>query len=136
MITTARRLLINIGKVLPFAICLLVLITYAETLFSCVLSDFITYGGMVIPNTPISFVIARLFEYDLVVVVVAFVTSIAIQACKWNLYAILYLLCNLTEKYVFDFEMELEMVYLIISLNIIASGFFVYKGISIYLKLK
>ena len=110
------------------------MITYAETLFKCVLSDFVTYGGMVIPNTPISFKIAHLFEYDVLAIFTIMLISISIRACKWNLYATMYLILNIAEKYIFVFEVELSTIYVVSSLNLFLSGFFVFKGIQIFLK--
>lgn len=127
----ARHALISVGKIIPFMLCGFVFMTYVETLFACVLSHFLVCGGIVIPNTPISFVVANLFEYDALFVFVTLVISVAIRACKWNLYATMYLFANLLEKSIFDFELDLYFVYLITLANIIASGFFTYKGIKI-----
>lgn len=127
----ARKALINIGKMLPFTFCFILLIAYAETLFACILSHYRTFGGYIIPNTPISFVVANLFEYDMLFVFVTLVISVAIRACKWNLYATMYLFTNLIEKSIFDFELDLYVIYFITLANIIISGFFTYEGIKI-----
>lgn len=125
----ARKALIVVGKCIPFILCLIILLTYAETLFACVLSRFCTYGGVVIPNTPLSFVVGRLFEYDYLLVILVGIISIAIEACKWNLMAVLYMFFHLLEKSFFDFEISLEAIYVIIIINIFTCGFIIYKGI-------
>lgn len=130
----ARRMLINIGKTLPFVICFVVLIAYVESVFSLMSEDYLCFDGSVILNTPISFAIASAFEYDMLVVVVVMIISIAIEACKWNIFAVMYLLVQLLEKYAFDMELDVWLIYVISSLNMLASGFFVYRGFVILTK--
>lgn len=130
---SARKALIIMGKAFPFFLCAIVLATYVETLFASVFSHYLYYGGVVIPNTPFSFVVGRLFEYDMLIIAITLVVSIAIEACKWNLYAIMYLSLNLFEKSLFRIELEQNMIYIIVIANILASGYFVYKGIAIYI---
>lgn len=134
MITTFRRLLIQIGKTLPFVLCSIVFISCIEMAFAAATSDCLLYDGMVILNTPISFFIGRYFEYDLLVCVISLITSIAIQACRWNLWATFYLFVHLAEKSYFDFELGVWQIYIISILNLIISAYFTYKGITIFLK--
>ena len=134
MITTFRRLLIQIGKTLPFVLCSIVFISYLEMAFASATSDYLLYDGMVILNTPISFFIGRYFEYDLLVCVISLITSIAIEACRWNLWATFYLFVHLAEKSYFDFELDIWQIYTIAIANLIVSGYFTYKGITIFLK--
>ena len=134
MITTFRRLLIQIGKTLPFVLCSIVFISCLEMAFAAATSDYLLHDGMVILNTPISFFIGRYFEYDLLVCVISLITSIAIQACRWNLWATFYLFVHLAEKYYFDFELDVWQIYIIAIANLIVSGYFTYKGTTIFLK--
>lgn len=132
MINKFRRLLIRVGKILPFIVCLLILLQYAETAFSLLLSDFLVYDDMVIPNTPISFFIGQYFEYNLQMLVVLCIISIAIETCIYNKLACLYLGVNLYEKsYFANVELYTEYIYAICAANIIVSAYFVYKGIKI-----
>lgn len=130
----ARRVLIRVGKSLPFILCFIVLIAYTESAFALATSDFLTYNGYTIPNTPISFFIGRYFEYDILVCVISLITSIAIEACKWNLWTTFYLFVHLAEKSYFDFELDIWQIYIIAIANLIISGYFTYKGIKILLK--
>ena len=134
MITTFRRLLIQIGKTLPFVLCSIVFISYLEMAFSSATSDYLLYDGMVILNTPISFFIGRYFEYDLLVCIISLIMSIAIEACRWNLLATFYLFVHLAEKSFFDFELDVWQIYIIAIANLIVSGYFTYKGTTIFLK--
>ena len=135
MINKFRRLLIRVGKILPFIVCLLILLQYAETAFALLLSDFLVYDDMVIPNTPISFFIGRYFEYNLQMFVVLCIISIAIETCLANKACCVYLGVNLYEKFYFaNVELYTEYIYAICAANIIVSAYFTYKGITIFLK--
>lgn len=131
---SARRLLINSGKVLPFALCFILSISYSETLVAIITENFLEYEGYVVLNTPISFRIAKVFRYDWLIMILVFVISIAIEACKWNMYASMYLAVHLLEKHYFTFEMEMGSVALVAGLNLTIAVFFVYKGCCIFLK--
>lgn len=96
---SARRTLIQLGKVLPFAICIIVILSYIETLYALVQDDYIHYHDCDVLNTPISFYFAKnIFEYDFFIIIVLFVTSIAIEACVYNRLAILFLAIHLLLK--------------------------------------
>jgi hypothetical protein len=129
-----RRLLIQVGKVLPFAVCFLVVINFTETVFALATNDFLMYDGIVIPNTRISFFIGRYFEYNLQMLVVLCIISVAIETCIYNKLACGYLGVNLAEKSYFDFELEPTTIYIICLANIIVAGYLTFKGIKILLK--
>ena len=134
MVTKIRKLLIKVGKVLPFVICFITCLNFIETAFATATSDFLVYDGIVIPNTPISFFIGQYFEYNLQMLVVLVILSIAIQTCIYNKLACAYLGINLAEKSYFDFELEPTTIYIICLANIIVAGYLTYKGIKILLK--
>lgn len=128
MILWFRKLLIRFGKVLPFVICVVVLINYAETAFALATSHFLLFDGIVIPNTPLSFLVGLYFEYNLQFLLVLVVLSIAISTCVYNKLACAYLGFNLLEKSYFDFELEPTYIYMICIVNIIIATWLVYKG--------
>ena len=134
MINKARRFLIRIGKALPFVVCFLLLLHYLECLIAIVTESYLLYDSFAILYTPFSFMLGSYFEYNLQMLVVLFVMSIAIETCYWNKLACLYLWANLLEKSYFDFEMNAWMISVICTLNILISGFFVYKGVKILLR--
>ena len=137
MINEFRKLLIRIGKILPFVICFLVCLNYAETVFALATNNYLDWNGVVIPNTPISFLIGQYFEYNLQMLVVLCIISIAIETCIYNKLACVYLCVNLYEKsYFANVELYTETIYIIAVTNIIVSGFFVYKGAKMLIKYK
>lgn len=132
-----RRLLIRIGKVLPFLLCFLVLVNYSETLISLATSDYLEYDGIVIPNTPISFFVGKYFEYDLSMLSVLFIISIAVETCIWNKAACLYLGANLYEKSFFETNVyDNEVYYVVCAINIVLASYFTLKGIRILINNK
>lgn len=130
----ARRYLIRIGKALPFLLCFILSICYAENAFSLATGRFLEFDGYIILSTPISTFIAEFFEYDILIVIITLIVSIAIEACKWNLWATLYLGVHLVEKSYFTFELEIWQIWVIICGNFLVSVLFCYKGIKILVK--
>ena len=133
MIHKARIWLIRLGKVLPFVICFIVMLSYSETAFNLATNDLFSWCGIVIPSKPISWLISGYFEYNLQMLVVLVILSIAIQTCVYNKLACAYLGINLAEKSYFDFELEPTTIYIICLANIIIAGYLTYKGIRILL---
>lgn len=131
MIVWFRKLLIRLGKVLPFVVCALALVNYAETAFALATNDFLSMGGIVIPNTQLSFIVGLYFEYNLQMLFVLVILSIATSTCVYNKLACLYLGFNLLEKSYFDFELEPTYIYMICIVNIIIAAWLVYKGVKI-----
>lgn len=132
-----RRLLIRIGKVLPFFLCFLVFINYSETLIALATGDYLAYDGMVIPNTRISFLVGKYFEYDLSMLIVLIVVSIAVNTCFWNKVSCLYLGANLYEKSFFETNVyDNEIYYAVCAFNIILASYLTLKGIRILINNK
>ena len=134
MITTFRRLLIQFGKTLPFVLCGVILVSCLEMAFALATSDYLHYDGVIILNTPISFFIGQYFEYDLLVCIITLIISIAIEACKWNIWATFYTFFHIAEKSYFDFELEPTAIYIICIANIIVAGYLTIKGIKILIQ--
>lgn len=126
----ARVVLINIGKILPFVLCFVVCISYAENILAILFNNIAVYGDCYTFNKPVSHFIGRFFEYDLLSVVVTLIISVAIQTCTWNKLAVLYLALQLMFKIgVADMELSLTEVGIMSAVNVIISAFLVYKGI-------
>ena len=132
MINRARRLLINFGKMIPFVLCFIVLISYTESLYALCSDNVMLYGDSAVLYTPISFYIAKRFEYDWLTILATTILSISIETCYWNKLALFYLFIQLWEKTYFStIELYPEYIYAIIAVNLLCSGFFVFKGITI-----
>lgn len=134
MIHQSRVLLIRLGKVLPFVVCSVVMLSYAETIFSLTMDNLTNWNGSVIPICSISWFIGSYFEYNIQMLAVLCIISIAIETCIYNKLACIYLGLNLIEKSYFDFELEPTYIYLICFANIIVAVYLTYKGIRILLR--
>jgi hypothetical protein len=130
MINKFRRLLIRIGKTLPFIICFLACLNYLEIMFALSTCDYLDWNGAVIPNTRISFFIGQYFDYNIQMVVVLWVLSVATSTCIYNKLACLYLTCNLVEKsYYNTVELYPEQVAVIITINLLVCAWLCWKGV-------
>ena len=135
LIYRARVLMIELGKMLPFVLCGLVLISYIENIYALYNEDYLVLNNVVILNKRISYFIGEYFEYNVLHLFIVFVTSIAIQTCLTNKMACCYLALNLYEKSFFSNHIYDNEIYYIVSLiNIALCGFFCYKGARILLK--
>jgi len=135
MVNWFRRLLINFGKVLPFVLCFVLLVSYIECCVSLYIEDFMIYKDSITLNTPISFWLADKFEYDYLTLFAMTILSYAVETCMWNKIGILYLVFQLAFKnYIADFELEPTAIYIICLANIIIAGYLTFKGIKILLR--
>ena len=127
----ARITLINIGKMIPFVLCFIIVISYTESLVSTYTYTIVEWNESFIPQCPISWFIGQYFEYDFITLLALIILSISVQTCLWNKLGCLYLGINLLEKSYFDFELEPTYIYIICALNILVAVFLTYKGIKI-----
>lgn len=124
-----RRLLIRVGKVLPFVVCALVLTSYTESVYALFNENFLYYEGCYVLSKPIANYIGSIFEYNIQTLFVLTLTSIAIRTCVYNKLACAYLGFNLLEKSYLDFELEPTTIYIICIINIVITSFLCYKGV-------
>ena len=130
-----RVALINTGKMLPFLICVVVFVSYAESAFALATSDFLDTDDAIILNKPLSWIIAYYFRYNIVTIVVLTILSYSINACKWNKLALLYLAIQLYEKeYFLTIELDAFVIYIICVVNMLVCSFLIYKGTTNLLK--
>lgn len=126
----ARVVLINTGKILPFALCFVVFVSYIENILAILIGSMVLYGDNYILYKPVSHFIGQYFEYDLLSVFITLIISVAIETCKWNKLAILYLALHLAFKWsISDIEFSLTAVFLFSVVNAVISSFLVYKGV-------
>lgn len=134
LIYKARIVLVNVGKVLPFLLCALIVISYAENAFALATNNFVIYDDAIILRKPISHFIGNFMEYNVQTWIGICIICIAIETCIYNKLACVYLGVNLFEKSYFDFELEPTTIYIICFANIIIAGCLTYKGIKIFLR--
>lgn len=132
-----RRLLILVGKMLPFVLCFVVLLCSIETIY-CVLSDnLIKCGEYTLLNTKMSFALAPLFDYGYLVLALLFILSISIESCIHNKLALLFL-CDYEFQgdYFASVEVTTTIVICVTLINAMLCVYFVQKGIKVLIKSK
>ena len=131
----ARRILINIGKTLPFIVCFIVMLSYIEATIAIYRTNYLLFHDYVTLDKPISQLIGCYFEYDWVHVFVLTIISFAVETCKWNKISVLYLALHLAFKhYISQFELEPTTIYIICIINIVIISFLCYKGVKQLIK--
>lgn len=130
----ARVALVRIGKVLPFIVCVLALLSYVEALYALQAGNYVMYEDYVMLNKPLSFSIGEIMEYNTSMLLVCIVISISVETCLWNKIACAYLTLNLIEKAYFPtIEVSQTLIYFICIANIVVCSFITYKGLKILL---
>ena len=130
MIYGFRVLLIRLGKILPFLITFLVFISYTESFYAIATNSLAEFDGEVVLYKPISWFIASHFEYNIYVVGLLGIISIAIETCIWNKLALVYLLFQLLEKeLLLMVALEVWQSYVVIVMNMLLSLFLTFKGL-------
>lgn len=132
----ARFLLIRLGKVAPFVVCVIVALSYIEDICMLSSNNFIQFYDGVYVEKPISWFIGNYFKYDIGTIFVLVVLSFAIETCVYNKMACGYLGVNLVEKSYFDFEMDEWVIYTICLANIVIASYLTFKGLVIVTKSK
>lgn len=96
---------------------------------------FVLYDGSLTPNTPMAWMIAKVYKFGIYSIFMAIVFAIAFETCIWNKLSIAYCASVLGQQsYFINIELYIEYIYAIVIVNIIISAFFVWKGTTIFLK--
>lgn len=130
----ARKTLIRFGKIFPFVLCSIILTSYVENLYAVLTFNVVIVDGIIIYNTPLSFMIGMKFEYDVLFSFISSIISLSVEVCKYNLMAISYIWFNLTERhYLFNNRpYDNEAYYILCLANILVAGYLTVKGIMLY----
>ena len=85
MATLFRKFLIRLGKVIPFVIAFILLISYIETIYAIISSDTIVDAeDNVVYNLPISFFFADFIYIDWFDVLLVWILCFALELCKYT----------------------------------------------------
>ncbi len=129
-VTRTRITLIQLGKVIPFVICFVVLVSYCENVYALLSNNYIEFMDGVYLNKPISWFIGEYFTINYPVLFLVVVLSFSIETCIYNKLACCYLFVNLYEKSFFVYHEYCNEVYCVVSItNIIVCVYLCAKGI-------
>lgn len=96
MVNLFRKILIRVGKVIPFVLAFIVAIGYVESAYAIYYELYeMCDDGSVILYTPISNYIGNIVYIDWFDVFLLYVLAVALEYCKYNLRAVHFLLLNL-----------------------------------------
>lgn len=130
MVTLFRKLLIRVGKVIPFVFAFIVVISHIESIFAILNDDIILdFEGYYTYNIPISNYIGNIVYIDWFDVLLLYVLAVALEFCWRNMLAVHYLLLNLAVRTLVEyFYIESGIVVGIASFMALAGLYCVYGG--------
>lgn len=133
MATFFRKLLIRIGKVIPFVFAFIVVISHIESIYAILNDDIILdLEGYYSYNVPISNYIGNIVYIDWFDVLLLYVLAVALEFCWRNMLAVHYLLLNLAVRTLVEhFYIESGIVVGIASFMALSGLYCVYGGIKI-----
>lgn len=131
MVTLFRKLLIRVGKVIPFVFAFIVVISHIESIFAILNDDIILdFEGYYTYNVPISNYIGNIVYIDWFDVLLLYVLAVALEFCWRNMLAVHYLLLNLAVRTLVEhFYIESGIVVGLASFMALAGFHCVYGGI-------
>lgn len=125
-----RKLLIRVGKILPFVVCFVVFISYLENMYAMLTENYLYYEDYYVLNKPLSNQLGVLFEYNVQTLFILVIISISIRTCLYNKLACFYLGINIYEKsYFMEHVYDNGIYYIVIILNLIIASYLTIKGI-------
>lgn len=136
MITFFRKLLIRVGKIIPFVFAFIVMVSHIETAYA-VLNDKIVIDmeGYYTYDVPISNYIGNIVYIDLFDVLLLYILGVALEFCWRNMLAVHYLLLNLAVRTLTEhFYIESGIVVWLAGFMALACSYCIYGGITILLK--
>ena len=138
MVHLCRKLLIRIGKVIPFVLAFIVLVGYVENVYS-VLTDRICIDEyeMAFYYCPFSTWISNLVYIDWFDVLLVWILCFALELCKYSFRCAYYLLLNLFVRAALEyFYLGNGIVVGLASFMALLGLYCVYGGIKILLSLR
>lgn len=85
MVTLFRKLLIRLGKTIPFVLAFILLVGYVELIYSIITNNTIVdTEENIIYNMPISFFIADIVYIDWLDVLLVWILCFALELCKYS----------------------------------------------------
>lgn len=135
MVTLFRKLLIRVGKVIPFVFAFIVVISHIESIFAILNDDIILdLEGYYTYNVPISNYIGNIVYIDWFDVLLLYVLAVALEFCWRNMLAVHYLLLNLAVRTLVEhFYIESGIVVGLASFMALAGLYCVCGGFKILL---
>lgn len=99
MATLFRKILIRVGKTIPFVLAFIIAIGYGELICSIIYNQtIVSADGDVLYYMPINNYIASIIYIDYFDVLLLYILAIALELCKYNFRCVHYLTLNLAVR--------------------------------------
>lgn len=136
MVTLFRKLLIRLGKTIPFVLAFILLVGYVETIYSIITNNTIVDAEENITyNLPISFSLADIVYIDCLDVLLVWILCFALELCKYSFRCAYLITLNLPFRWlVAHVSMPDGIVVGLYVFMALAGLYCVYGGITIFLK--
>ena len=136
MVTLFRKLLIRLGKTIPFVLAFILLVGYVETIYSIITNNtIIDAEENVIYNLPASFYLADIVYIDWLDVLLVWILCVALELCKYSFRCAYLITLNLPFRWlVGHVSMPDDTIIGLASFMALCGLYCVYGGITIFLK--
>jgi hypothetical protein len=101
MVTLFRKLLIRLGKIIPFVLAFILLVGYVETIYSIITNNTIVDAEEnIIYNLPTSFFLADIVYIDWLDVLLVWILCVALELCKYSFRCACLITLNLPFRWI------------------------------------
>lgn len=135
MVTLFRKLLIRLGKTIPFVLAFILLVGYVETIYSIITNNtIIDAEENVIYNLPASFYLADIVYIDWLDVLLVWILCVALELCKYSFRCAYLITLNLAVRFVLEnFYLPNPVLIHLCAFMALLGLYCVYGGIKILL---
>lgn len=135
MATLFRKLLIRLGKIIPFVLSFILLVGYIEKIYSIITNNTIVDAEEnIIYNMPISFFIADIVYIDWLDVLLVWILCVALELCKYSFRCAYLITLNLPFRWLVEHVyIESGIIVGIASFMALLGSYCVYGGFKVLL---
>ncbi len=103
MITFFRRLLVRLGKTIPFVLAFMLLVGYIESIYAVISQNLIVdVENETLYDLPITFFLSSIVYIDWFDVLIVWILCVALELCKYSFRCAIYLTLNLAVRYALE----------------------------------
>lgn len=136
MVTLFRKLLIRLGKIIPFVLVFILLVGYVETIYAIITNNTEADAeDNIVYYMPITFFISEKVFVDWLDVLLVWILCVALELCKYSFRCAYLITLNLPYRWLVEHvSMSDDTIISIASFMALAGLRCVYGGIKVLLK--
>ena len=133
MITFFRKMLVRLGKIIPFVLAFVLFVGYTETIYAIISNNtIIDAEENIVYNLPISFFLADIVYIDWLDVLLVWILCVALELCKYSFRCAYLITLNLPFRWLVEHvSMSDGTIISIASFMALAGLYCVYGGIKV-----